>query len=147
MDKVWFKLRQTDYLPEDEENMGTGKDTAPICLSHFVSELKNIDFVLNRGAIEEFPPNMEVFHTNTIDFKWDDSQDSEMSGSLGAGAPIVAAAGLTIQGSIRLAFSRSVQNHEAYDHLDSYIVQPTKPYVADCLVGKGLKAHIGDRKI
>ena len=54
MEKVWFKLRQTDYLPEEVNTMGSGKETAPLCLGHFIPDLKNIDFVLNRGEIEQF---------------------------------------------------------------------------------------------
>jgi hypothetical protein len=146
MEKVWFKLRQTDYPPPTEESMGTSEETAPICLGHFISDLKHIDFVLNRCAIEEFPPNMQVFHTDAIHFKWDDSWNAETGGGLGAGAPIAAAAGLTVKGSVKLAFSRSVQSCEEYDRLDSYIVQPNRAYVADCLDGDALSAHVAGKK-
>lgn len=147
MEKVWFKLRQTDYPPPTVESMGTSEETGPICLGHFISDLKHIDFVLNRGAVEEFPPSMEVYPTNTTKFTWDDSQDSKTGGALGVGVPIAAAAGLTVKGSIKLAFSNSVHNYEEYEGLDSYIVQPNPAYIAECLDGDLMKAHVADRKI
>ncbi len=58
MEKVWFKLRQTDYPPGPEETIlaGSGDDTsAPICLGHFVSDLKHIDFPINSGRYPGLP--------------------------------------------------------------------------------------------
>lgn len=133
MEKVWFKLKQTDYPPPSEESMGTGKETAPICLGHFISDLRHIDFVLNRHEIDEFPANMPVFPTTTVKFKWDDSKTSETGGKLGGGVPIATAAGLTVKANLNLLFKQEITNHEEYDRLDKYIVQITKSYVADCL--------------
>jgi len=134
MDKVWFKLRQTEYPPPTEESMGTSEETAPLCLGHFIADLKHIDFPLNRDAIAEFPASMPVFHTTAIHFHWHDSQRSRTGGSLGGGAPIPAAAGaVTVNASVELAFARTLRNHEEYERMDSYIVQPNKAYVAECL--------------
>lgn len=126
--------------------MGTCEETAPICLGHFISDLKHIDFVLNRGSIEEFPPNMQVFHTDVDHFKWKASQNSKTGGLLGGGVPILAPAGITVKGSIELAFASNIQNHEEYNRLDSYIVQPNKAYVAECLEGDKLSEHIAGKK-
>jgi hypothetical protein len=135
MEKVWFKLRQTDYTPPIVESMGTDKETGPICLGHFISDLKHIDFPLNRNELEEFPANMPVFATTAAQFKWDDSKNTERGGDLGAGAPIAAAGGITVKGNLKLTFKREVTNHEAYDRLDKYIVQMNKAYIQDCLDG------------
>ncbi|PTD02645.1 hypothetical protein FCULG_00009260 [Fusarium culmorum] len=61
MEKVWFKLRQTDHYPPSEDTilLGDGDDLeATLCLGHYVSDLKNIDFPLNRGSILPFPRRM-----------------------------------------------------------------------------------------
>lgn len=133
MEKVWFKLKQPDYPPPTEESMGTDKETGPICLGHFISDLKHIDFVLNRHELEEFPATMPVFATTALKFKWDDSSSSETGGELGGGAPIAAAAGMTFKANLKTIFKKEISNHEEFDRLDKYIVQINKPYVARCL--------------
>lgn len=145
MEKVWFKLRQTDYPPPPEEAIlsGNGDDSnAPICLGHLVPDLKHLDFPLNSGSILAFPSRMRVFHTHTLDFKWDDTKDKLVGTNLAAGAPILAAAGITVKASLQLAFMRAMENHEAYDRLDSYIVQPNRHYVDECLKRQELRAHV-----
>jgi len=143
MDKVWFKLRQTDYPPPTEESLGTDTDTAPISLGHFIADLAHLDFVLNRGKSEPFPTSMNVFQTSTLQFRWDDSQDLQtgVSGSVGAEAGV----GIAVKGSIQVAFRSAVQNYEEYDRLDTYIVQPSKAYVAECLDGEQLAAHVAGK--
>ncbi|RTE75262.1 hypothetical protein BHE90_010299 [Fusarium euwallaceae] len=142
MEKVWFKLRQTDYPPEDEGGMGTGNETAPLCLGHFVSDLRRLDFVLNSGEIEAFPPGMDVYPTDTLHFNWNDSDESDTHGGLGAGAPIIAALGLVVKASVKTIFKRAVNHWEEYDRLDTYIFQPDKVYAADCLEGDKLSNYI-----
>ncbi|TKA67301.1 hypothetical protein B0A49_07279 [Cryomyces minteri] len=133
MEKVWFKLRQMDYPPPTEESMGTDKETSPICLGHFIPDLKRIDFVLNRHQIEEFPDNMPVYPTTAIKFKWENSKESETGGQIGGSVPIVAAAGITVGASLQLLFRSKITNYEEYDRLDKYIVQINKSYVSDCV--------------
>jgi hypothetical protein len=142
MDKCWFKLRQPDYTPEDEAAMGTGRETSALCLGHFVSSLKRLDFVLNKGEIEEFPPNMSVYSTETLQFKWHDADTATTGGGLGAGVPIAALAGLVLKASISAIFKRSVQNWEEYDRLDTYIFQPDRTYVEEFLEGVKLSEQV-----
>ncbi|RAO73557.1 uncharacterized protein BHQ10_009569 [Talaromyces amestolkiae] len=150
MEKVWFKLRQTDYPPPPEKSIlaGNGDDSsAPICLGHFIPDLKSIDFPINPGAILAFPPRMKVYHTHALDFKWDDSKNSETGTNWSGGVPIAPAAGLTFKGSLKLTFKKTLKNHEAYDRLDSYIVNPNRRYVEECLEQKELKKYLGDKKM
>ncbi|KIW14800.1 hypothetical protein PV08_07585 [Exophiala spinifera] len=146
MEKVWFKLRQPDYRPEDDDSMGTSKETSPLCLGHFISDLKNLDFPLNRGEIEEFPVNMKVYQSSTLHFQWKDSQEAQTGGGLGAGAPIAAAMGLVIKASAQALFRHEVEHWEEYDQLDTYIVQPDRIYVSECLEGNKLANYIKDKK-
>jgi len=147
MEKVWFKLRQTNYPPPPESSILKGSDEVdgPIRLGHFVKDLKDIDFVLNRGAILPFPPTMRVFKTTTIDFKWDDTRTTDRGFDVKASAPLASAVGLTLGGSAKLAFSRSVANCEEYEKLDTYIVQPTQAYVTDCLDEDPLETYVENR--
>ncbi|KAH7159377.1 hypothetical protein DER46DRAFT_637873 [Fusarium sp. MPI-SDFR-AT-0072] len=145
MEKVWFKLRQTDYPPPAEEIIlrGDGDDLAsPLCLGHFISDLKNLDFPLNRHSILPFPHRMRVFHSTTLNFNWDDTKLKSPGTNLAASAPILAAAGVTAKASLQFAFMRNVESHEEYERLDTYTVQPTKAYIQDCLAQQELKAHV-----
>lgn len=135
MDKVWFKLRQTDYPPPPEAAIKRGCTgvEAPICLGHIIEDLKSLDFAMNPDTIEPFPPNMRVFSTPMIDFRWNDARSQDKSVDVGASAPVATAAGVTLGADIKLAFSKSVGSHEEYERLDKYIVQPTQSYITDCL--------------
>ncbi|KAG7418134.1 hypothetical protein Forpe1208_v005279 [Fusarium oxysporum f. sp. rapae] len=145
MEKVWFKLRQADYPPAPEDTIlhGDGDDsTAPLCLGHFISNLKTLDFPLNHGSILPFPPRMRVFCNTTLNFTWDDTRLKSPGTNLAAGAPILAATGVTAKASLQFAFMKTVESHEDYDRLDTYIVQPTKGYIEDCLEQDQLKASV-----
>ncbi|SCV58183.1 uncharacterized protein FFB14_15491 [Fusarium fujikuroi] len=145
MEKVWFKLRQTDYPPSPEDAIlrGDGDDsTAPLCLGHFISNLKTLDFPLNHGSILPFPPLMRPFCSSILNFTWDATRLKSPGTNLAAGAPILAAAGVTAKASLQFAFMKTVESHEEYDRLDTYIVQPTKGYIRDCLEQDELKAHV-----
>jgi len=135
MDKVWFKLRQTDYPPPPEAAIlrGCTGVEAPICLGHIIEDLKSLNFAMNPDTIEPLPRNMRVFPTRMIDFRWDDARSQERSVDVGASAPVATAAGVTLGADIKLAFSKSVGSHEEYERLDKYIVQPTQSYITDCL--------------
>ncbi|KAF4435105.1 hypothetical protein FACUT_7406 [Fusarium acutatum] len=138
MEKVWFKLRQTDYPPSPEDAIlrGDGDDsTAPLCLGHLVSNLKALDFPLNHGSILPFPSRMRVFGNSTLNFTWDDTR-------LRSPGTNLAATGVTAKASLQFAFMKTVESHEEYDRLDTYIVQPTKGYIEDCLERDQLKAYV-----
>jgi len=148
MDKVWFKLRQTHYPPPPETAIlqGCTGAEAPICLGHVVEDLRTIDFALNADTIAPFPGRMSVFKTTRVDFEWDDTISKIKRLDQGASAPVATAAGVTLGGSIKLAFSNSVCNHESYEKLDMYIVQPTQSYVTDCLEVKPIATHLQGRR-
>ncbi|KAK1690175.1 hypothetical protein BDP55DRAFT_690903 [Colletotrichum godetiae] len=129
MEKVWFKLRQTFYAPPEIESMGTGKETAPLCLD-----------------IEPFPQNMPVYSTNALTFSWEHGRAVEYGGVLGVGAPVLAAAGVqvTAKADVKTIFRASVSNCEKYERLDTYLVQVTKAYIADCLERDTVAKYVED---
>lgn len=104
-----------------------------MCLGHVVEDLKTLDFTMNSNSIEPLPRNVRVFSTRMVDFRWEDARSQEHSVNMGASAPVAAAAGVTLGGDIKLAFSKSVESHEEYERLDKYIMQPTQSYITDCL--------------
>jgi hypothetical protein len=144
MDKVWFKLRQTDYPPPPEAAIirGCTGIEAPLCLGHIIEDLKTLDFTMNPDSIEPLPRNMRVFPTRMIDFRWNHARSQENSIDMGASAPVATAAGLTLGGDIKLAFSKSVESHEGYERLDKYIMQPTQSYITDCLEEEPLVSYV-----
>jgi hypothetical protein len=149
MDKVWFKLRQTDYPPPPQAAIIRGciGPEAPICLGHVFHDLKMLDHPINRHRIESLPRDMRVFSTRMIDFKWEDSKSQEKSMDMGASAPLATAAGLTLGGDVKLAFSNSVGSHEEYERLDKYIMQPSQSYISDCLDEEPLASYVKSKMI
>ncbi|KAK2597416.1 hypothetical protein QQS21_005964 [Conoideocrella luteorostrata] len=145
MEKVWFKLRQADYPPPTPESMGTGTETAPISLGHFIASLNTMDVVLNRGSIEPFPNSMPVYTTKATNFKWDMARERRAGTGAGTGAPVAAVAGATLKATVQVAFQQSVQGCEEYERLDTYIVQPTAPYVEDSLERAELAAYVSGK--
>lgn len=150
MDKVWFKLRQTHYSPSPVENIlaGDGDDSqGPLCLGHCITDLKHLDFPINAGALVAFPQRMAVFPSHIIDFKWERKRSFATSLALATDGPLAAALGLvTVKASVSIAFKRSVSEYEEYSRLDTYIVQPTRRYIQQCLERDELKHYIGDQR-
>ncbi|PNP43615.1 hypothetical protein TGAMA5MH_04587 [Trichoderma gamsii] len=149
MDKVWFKLRQTCYPPGPEETIlaGDGDDSqGPLCLGHCIADLKHLDSPFNSGAVVPFPQRMNVFSSHIVDFKWERKRGFATSLALAANAPIAATIGLlTVKASVSMAFKRSVSQIEEYSRLDTYIVQPTRRYIQQCLETDELKKYVGDK--
>ncbi|KAH7186195.1 uncharacterized protein B0J16DRAFT_400187 [Fusarium flagelliforme] len=145
MEKVWFKLRQTDHYPPSEDIilLGDGDDSqASICLGHFISDLKRLDFPLNRDSVLPFHRRMTVRRNSVLQFTWDDSKNTAPGINLAASAPVLAAAGMTVGASLQTTFMRTVADHESYDRLDTYTVQPREDYIGKCLQQEKLKQHV-----
>ncbi|KAF9772130.1 hypothetical protein IL306_010188 [Fusarium sp. DS 682] len=85
---------------------------------------------------------MRVFCSTTLNFTWDDTKLKSPGTNIAAGAPVLTAAGVTAKVSLQFAFMRTIENHEEYERLDTYIVQPTKDYIKNCLAQEELKAHV-----
>ncbi|GKU07319.1 hypothetical protein FLAG1_10222 [Fusarium langsethiae] len=83
-----------------------------------------------------------VHRNSVLKFSWDDGTQNAPGIHLAAGAPVLAAAGITAKANLQTAFMRNVENHESYDQLDTYTVQRTKSYVEDCLAQDELKTYV-----
>ncbi|RAL13197.1 uncharacterized protein BO97DRAFT_469917 [Aspergillus homomorphus CBS 101889] len=145
MEKVWFKLRQPDHPAPPEATLLSGRNdpnASPqeiqntITLGHLIPDLKHLDSPINAHHILPFPPRMYVYHTSTTNFAWHSTSQTDNTGKLKLKAPIASAVtpgGVTPGVGASLAFKKAVENHEAYERVDTYVVTPTRQYVTDCL--------------
>ncbi|KAL6412127.1 hypothetical protein AUP68_04510 [Ilyonectria robusta] len=134
MEKCWFVLPQTHYPPPQENcDNGATKQTGPICLGHFIKDLKHLDQVINSNGPEPFPLDMPVYRTRPIDFDWEEKKESGVNVDATATVPIAAAAGVTANASLGFALKKTVGNYWQIDELDTLVVQPTRAYVNICL--------------
>ncbi|KAF5237119.1 hypothetical protein FAUST_6259 [Fusarium austroamericanum] len=85
---------------------------------------------------------MTVHRTSVLDFTWNDSTTNAPGITLSAGVPVLATAGITVKASLQAAFMQTIENHESYDRLDTYTVQPTEGYIEDCLDQEELRAYM-----
>ncbi|RSM08194.1 hypothetical protein CEP52_004868 [Fusarium oligoseptatum] len=146
MDKVWFKLRHTHNPAPDVKTLGTSTETGPILLGQFIPDLNHLDQVINRGDIRPFPGDMQVWPSQTIKFKWENSRSTQADASGSARAPGVAAAGLDIQATASGAFRQSVENYSEFESLDCYIVNPVRSYINECLAEGLVADHVKSEK-
>ncbi|KAK1547185.1 hypothetical protein CPAR01_01152 [Colletotrichum paranaense] len=146
MEKAWFKLRQTDYPPQKSEAMGTEKETAPLCLGHFVQDLNRLDFPINRDDIEPFPPSMPIYYTNSLNFSWKEDRAVAYGVELGGSASVLATTGvpITAKADVETIFRDSVSNYEQYKRLDTYIIQVTTAYIEKCLKRATITKYVED---
>ncbi|RAK73156.1 uncharacterized protein BO72DRAFT_451992 [Aspergillus fijiensis CBS 313.89] len=144
MDKVWFTLRQTDYPAPPEEallsghrfpgsittsNPETAPETAPsITLGHIIPSLDHLANPLNGHSLLLFLIRMSVYYTIAANFVWQTAAHADRSTLLKLGAPIasVVTGGATPGLKLNLAFKQTVNRHEEYQCLDTYIVTPTR---------------------
>ncbi|KAH8812456.1 hypothetical protein F5884DRAFT_310233 [Xylogone sp. PMI_703] len=121
MESCWFKLKQTNTPVPKIDSLGTGKETAPVCLGHIIPDLQRLDQAINKGSIEPFPNSMHIWETSVVGFDWSDH----------------AAAANT-----QTVFRRSRDDFSTFRYLDSVIVEPTKAYVEKCLKHSAVATHI-----
>lgn len=82
------------------------------------------------------------------DFTWDHSLTSKSSVKIKATAPLAGAVipGAELGVGLGAAFSKSVANYWEFDHLERYIVQPTRSYVQRCIERDDVKRWITRNK-
>lgn len=79
MQKCWFALEQTHYVPPTTKSMYRGKPTGPLSLGHIVPSLKKLDQVINAGEMEPIPWGMEIIGPNRmVNFKWSEERRQDL---------------------------------------------------------------------
>ncbi|KAF4447233.1 hypothetical protein F53441_9220 [Fusarium austroafricanum] len=148
MDKCWFVLSQTHYPPpqESDEN-GAFKQTGPLCLGHFIKNLKHLDHVINTGGPEPFPLDMPVYRTGPIEFEWESTKEGGFDASIGADVPIAAAPGINAKASLGFALKKTIGNSWQIEQLETLTVEPTRAYINRCLAGEQIAEFLEDNKL
>ncbi|KAF5009794.1 hypothetical protein FDECE_4001 [Fusarium decemcellulare] len=136
MDKCWFVLSQTHYPPpqedESDEN-GAVKQMGPICLGHFIKDLKHLDQVINSGGPEPFLLDMPIYHTPSVDFEWEITKEHGLDASTTAEVPVATVPGVSAKASLGFALKKSVRNYWQIEKLDTMVVQPSRAYITRSL--------------
>lgn len=147
MDKCWFVLSQTHYPPprEADEN-GVSKQAGPLCLGHFIKNLKHLDHVVNRDGPEPFPRDMPVYRTGPIEFQWESNEEAGFDVSMGAAVPIAAAPGINANTSLGLALKKTVGNSWQIEQLETLTIDPTRAYLNRCLASEQVVELLEDKK-
>ncbi|KAK6337070.1 hypothetical protein TWF718_009856 [Orbilia javanica] len=142
MENCWFVLKQTHYPAPDVDSMRKGKPTGPISLGHVIRDLKHLDQVINAEYVEPFTRAMQIHQTKMQNFQWNHTEEGERALEASVGVPVPPAPGLTVNASIGFAFRKSVKNYWEFEHLDRYIVQPTQPYLNECLESEEVSKYV-----
>lgn len=148
MDKCWFVLSQTDYPPPQEvDEIGAVKQVGPLCLGHFVKDLKHLDHVINTSGPDPFPLDMPIYRTDPIEFEWESNKEGGFDLSAGAEVPVAAAVpGLSAKASLGLALKKTVGDSWLIEGLETVVVAPTRAYVNRCLAGEAMREFLEHNK-
>ncbi|KAM6533250.1 hypothetical protein FALCPG4_006258 [Fusarium falciforme] len=144
MDKCWFVLSQTHLPPPREaDEDGAFKQTGPLCLGHFIKDLKHLDHVINTSP-EPFPLDMPVYRTGPIEFEWDSNREFGFDVSVGADVPSIP--GINAKASVGLALKKSLGTSWQIEQLETLTVDPTRAYINRCLAGEQIVEFLEDNK-
>ncbi|KAH7275682.1 hypothetical protein MRS44_006123 [Fusarium solani] len=144
MDKCWFVLSQT-HLPPPREADEDGTFKGPLCLGHFIKDLKHLDHVINTSGPEQpFPLDMPVYRSGPIEFEWDSNRECGFDVSVGADVPSVP--GINAKASLGLALKKSLGTSWQIDQLETLTVDPTRVYINRCLAGEQIAEFLEDNK-
>ncbi|KAF4470197.1 hypothetical protein FALBO_2869 [Fusarium albosuccineum] len=136
MDKCWFVLSQTHYPAPQEHDLdenGVVKQTEPICLGHFIKDLKHLDQVINSSGPEPFLLDMPIYHIPAVDFEWEKNRERGFDASATAEVPVAAAPGIAAKASLGFALRKTVRDYWQIEKLDTMVVQPSRAYINRCL--------------
>jgi hypothetical protein len=149
MEKCWFILRQTHYAAPEYKypGMAYGEAEGPVRLGHFIPSPKEIDQVINSDGITPFPRDMKIWATTAVNLRFSNKTEKDIETSAKGGAPIIAAAGMTIKAEAGLVFQRIMGNTWAIDRLDTQIVQPTMAYLEECRESTQVAEWVEKKKV
>ncbi|KAK8074299.1 hypothetical protein PG994_005198 [Apiospora phragmitis] len=149
MEKCWFVLRQRHYPAPVYTAPGKafGDAEGPIRLGHFVAGPKRLDQVLNPDAVTPFPRDMRIWVTETAQFRLSRREGRVHDNTVGADAPVAAAAGLTVDAEAGVVFRRLMGEEWEIDRLETQIVQPTSAYLEQCSRSEHLASWVERHKL
>ncbi|EEU40416.1 uncharacterized protein NECHADRAFT_76657 [Fusarium vanettenii 77-13-4] len=141
MDKCWFVLSQTHVPPPRVED-GAFKQTGPLCLGHFIKDLRHLDHVINTNGPEPFSLDTPIVRTGPIEFEWNSNREFGVDVSMAADVPSVP--GINAKASVGLALKRSLGTSWQIEQLETLTVDPSRPYINRCLAGEQIVEFLAD---
>ncbi|KAH7312625.1 hypothetical protein B0I35DRAFT_59731 [Stachybotrys elegans] len=147
MDKCWFVLKQRHICPPtDHEENGQVKQSGPICLGHFLSDLGSMDYMLNQSGPNPFPLDMPIYRTREA-LTWYRKKGINYELSNELSAPIAALAGITVEAGGGVSRKNM---HEVSVHIpdvETMTINPTRSYIGRCLEEESISEHVHKRNI
>ncbi len=150
MNKCWFVLRQSFYTPPEyaSPTRAGGKTVGgDLRLGDVVPSPKDIYPILTQGQLPIFTPDMRISPSQLCEFTWDTKSEKENGGTIGAGAPIAAVAGATVNAELKVEFKKTMQNWGKFKTVDTEVVQPSRIYIDAVLAQPDVKDHIEQQKV
>lgn len=126
--------------------MAAGKAEGPLLLGHILPGPKKTDEVVNSGGITPFPPDMRIWPTTAVDFRFSNSHERAVETNVGAGAPIPVPAPVTVNAEAGVVFRRMMGSTWDIDQLDTQIMQPTLAYLEQCRRSPQVSAWVEKNK-
>lgn len=121
------------------------KQFGPLCLGHFIQDLKHLDQVINSDAPVQIPFDVPIFETRATNFEWEHVREKGFDISANAGVPIAMAAGATAKAELSVAFKQNVQRHWEIERLDTSIIQPSRRHITSCLASASVADFLGKK--
>ncbi|OTA94290.1 hypothetical protein M434DRAFT_394842 [Hypoxylon sp. CO27-5] len=144
MDKCWFVLRQTFYIPPEyafPTKAGGKTIRGNLRLGDVVPSPKNIYPILTQGELPLFSREMDITSSQSK-LDWASKAGIENSGMIGGGAPIAAAAGVTVDAKLSAVFKSTMNNWANFETVDTEVVQPSSSYIDQVLAQPEVKDRI-----
>lgn len=149
MNKCWFVLEQSFFTAPQYATLSRagGKAEGDLRFGDVVPSPKDLYPVLTQGTLPLFSPEMRISLSKVCKFTWEAITGHEGEATIGGGAPIAAAAGITVNAELKTTFKRTMKNWAQFETLDTEIVQPTKAYINQILEKEPVRDHVDQQKI
>ncbi|KAK8044444.1 hypothetical protein PG993_004468, partial [Apiospora rasikravindrae] len=145
MDNCWFVLKQPIHAPPQYKspNRARGEADGALRLGDIVPTPTTIYPILTQPHdLLPFPFGMRIRSVPYGNFQWESSSGNNLAGAVGGGAPIAAAAGVTIDAKVGAEFQNTVMNWANFEHMDVESMQPSTGYIEDVLATEPLQQWI-----
>ncbi|KAK1634084.1 hypothetical protein BDP81DRAFT_396786 [Colletotrichum phormii] len=93
-----------------------------LCLGHLITDLAHLDNIINAQQPLGIPADLPIYRKKSETVSWEHGSGPSINQSGQTGAPIVAAAGITVTASAGIAFQKTVINHSESKVLDTYTI-------------------------
>jgi hypothetical protein len=145
--KSWWILPLSCRYPPpslpDPEDEGIGQAKGAICPGHFIpTKERHWNKIINRKGPLQYPPDMPLIHGEQWDMSWKADSGHDARFSANVSGPSLKATGANVHADASAAFEASISNYWYFDKLDTFMVQPWDPYIAQSLGDEDIDRYI-----